>query len=368
MIRTYAIIGLLTALLGCGTWRPLTKRHHPAAVYTPIHDSESCTTQVRPPKHVLCISGGGLYGAYLAGFLNGWTNTGTRPEFDVVTGISTGSLIGLCAFLGPEYDSLAKVTYTTARQQDIYTLQAWYTIPFSASVLSNAPFRKGIESAVTPEVIARVAEAHRQGRRFYVGSTNIETKRLVTWDMGSLACRGTPESVDLFKQVLVASCAIPGAFPPTPIKVCDEEGERIEWHVDGGASAPMFVPPGLISTSNNAAAEGMTVYGFVSGKFFSSKEPIKPNVLSVLKATVPSVIQGHIRSELASISHLATLAGARFLCTALPAEFEIRGNLIELSTADQNRLFLEGYRNGSAGPSWLTQPPTESASIDQPRP
>src|SRR5438034_11846688 len=47
---------------------------------------------LRPPRHVLALSGGGVYGAYSSGFLAGWTRSGTRPEFDVVTGVSTGAL------------------------------------------------------------------------------------------------------------------------------------------------------------------------------------------------------------------------------------------------------------------------------------
>src|SRR5688572_8153284 len=41
----------------------------------------------------LSISGGGSDGAFGAGLLNGWTKTGTRPHFKVVTGVSTGALI-----------------------------------------------------------------------------------------------------------------------------------------------------------------------------------------------------------------------------------------------------------------------------------
>jgi hypothetical protein len=186
--------------------------------------------------------------------------------------------------------------------------------------------------------------------------------------MGSLACRGTPESIELFKTVLVASCAVPGVFPPTPITIRDEHGERTEWHIDGGASAPMFVPPGLISPANHAATGGMTVYGLISGKYYADEEAITPRVLNVLRATVPSVTHAHARSELASISHLARIAGAGFVCTALPGEFCVKGSLIDISTEDQNRLFLEGYRFGSSGPTWDAAPPSESASSDVPRP
>lgn len=359
---------LFACASGCAVRQPLLNVNRVKSVYSPALACNDCNQNVKPPKNVLIVSGGGLYGAYLAGYLNGWTNTGTRPDFDVVTGISTGSLIGLCAFLGPEYDQLVKITYTTADPSEIYTLRSWYSLPFAPSVASNAPFKQRIEKAITPELIARVAAAHRAGRRFYVGTTNLETKRLVMWDMGSLACQATDDSVDLFKSVLLASCAIPGVFPPTQITVAENGIETNEWHIDGGASAPLFVPDGIITKANNEAVNGMTVHGLISGKYFADPAVVeRPRVLNVLKATVPAVTHSQARSELASISHLCQLAGAGFVCTALPQDFTVNGSLINISPEDLNRMFLEGYRYGSSGPVWDSKPPTQSAASEKPR-
>src|SRR5439155_9739856 len=82
---------------------------------------------LRPPQHVLALSSGGLYGAYSAGVLDGWSRTGTRPEFDVVTGSSTGALIAPFAFLGSEYDDQAMKLYTGVRAEDIFRVRAWVT-------------------------------------------------------------------------------------------------------------------------------------------------------------------------------------------------------------------------------------------------
>ncbi len=49
------------------------------------------------PYKILAISGGGSRGAYGAGVLSGWIVAGRRPNFDVVTGISTGALIATFA-------------------------------------------------------------------------------------------------------------------------------------------------------------------------------------------------------------------------------------------------------------------------------
>ncbi len=55
-----------------------------------------------PPANFLALSGGGDNGALGAGLQVGWTQTGTRPKFKGVTGISTGALIAPFVFLGPD--------------------------------------------------------------------------------------------------------------------------------------------------------------------------------------------------------------------------------------------------------------------------
>ena len=72
-----------------------------------------------PPANFLAISGGGEDGAFGAGLLVGWTAAGTRPEFKLVTGISTGALTAPFAFLGPAYDQQLKAVYTTIAAKDI---------------------------------------------------------------------------------------------------------------------------------------------------------------------------------------------------------------------------------------------------------
>ena len=69
---------------------------------------------------LLAISGGGSNGAFGAGFLCGWTESGTRPDFKVVTAVSTGSLQAPLAFLGPDYDHILRAIFTTHGTEEIY--------------------------------------------------------------------------------------------------------------------------------------------------------------------------------------------------------------------------------------------------------
>src|SRR5262245_19747308 len=159
----------------------------------------------RPKKHVLALSGGGKFGAYTAGVLNGWSASGCRPTFDVVTGVSTGSLVATYAFLGPAYDPRLRFLYTTLETRDVVRRRPALSVLWSDAAYSSAPLARLIADEVDAPLLARVAAAHAQGRRLFVGTTNLDTRRLVIWDMGAIASGPRPDRLDLFRQVLLAS-------------------------------------------------------------------------------------------------------------------------------------------------------------------
>ncbi|HZD89492.1 MAG TPA: hypothetical protein VE224_05295, partial [Pseudolabrys sp.] len=64
----------------------------------------------------------------------GWTRSGTRPSFKLVTGISTGALIAPFAFLGPAYDRELRALYTGIGPQDIYEKRGLLSAVFSDSL------------------------------------------------------------------------------------------------------------------------------------------------------------------------------------------------------------------------------------------
>jgi predicted acylesterase/phospholipase RssA len=146
--------------------------------------------QLPPRKTCLALSGGGSFGAYQAGLLVGWSETGTRPAFDSVTGVSTGALIATLVFLGPDYDSELQRVYTTLRNEDIYTKKRGIRALTSDSLADNAPLARQINCVLTPAAVARMAEEHRKGRRLYISTTDLEGRRAVVWDLGAIAGQG----------------------------------------------------------------------------------------------------------------------------------------------------------------------------------
>jgi hypothetical protein len=324
---------------------------------------------LRRPRNVLALSGGGAYGAYSAGFLAGWTQSGTRPECDVVTGISTGALIATFAFLGPEYDAKAAQLYTQVRAADVFCVRTWVTIPFKDSVASSAPLRELIESQIDAELMTRIAAEHRKGRRLYVGTTNLDTRRLVVWDMGAIASRPCPEGCLLFRDVLLASCSVPGMMPPVTFNL-DVDGKPVtELHADGGVTAQLFVPSQVFAAAaagddgQPQAADGPggngNLYLIVSGKLYPDAAPVRRRVLPVLGAATGGLLYAHCRAECANLYGLARAAGMKYHLTSLSQGFATVDNSVTFDQQEMTKLFYEGYRQGK-GQTWSPAPPALS--------
>ena len=133
----------------------------------------------------LAMSGGGADGAFAAGLLNGWTQSGKRPEFSVVTGVSIGALLAPYAFLGSKFDEELRQAIASITGADIFEDR-----PTHESFLDTWPLRRLLEKRVTPELVAGVAAEHRKGRRLLVVTTNADSGRRVVWDMGAIAQKG----------------------------------------------------------------------------------------------------------------------------------------------------------------------------------
>jgi len=317
------------------------------------------------PRTVLAISGGGLCGAYTVGVLKGWSDAGTRPKFDVVTGISTGGLIAPLAFLGAESDDLLEEWYTSTRPGDIYRRRSLPTLLWSDSLADSTPLRRRIETVVTPEFLSRIAAEHTAGRRLYVGTTDLDSKRLVVWDLGAIAASDDPGKLELFRNVLLASCAVPGLLSPVAIDVEVNGQRRTELHVDGGVSAQAFVPPQALRDTSAANSPGMSVFVIVSGKVVPHWRPVPLRLIDVSEESLNGLLRAQIRGDLQRISLQAKMAGAGFGFTAVPDEFAA-GEAAQIGPQLLRRLFSEGYHFGRSGTNWRRALPGLDADDEPP--
>src|SRR6185312_15150854 len=322
-----------------------------------------------PPYHFLALSGGGMYGAFGVGVLSGWTEPGIRPSFDVVTGISTGGLIATYAFLGPQYDERLRATMLGVTRREILRGRAIVVIPFADALYNARPIKRLIDRELTSQVIAEVAAAHAAGRRLYIGTTNIDTHRLVIWDMGAIASRGTCESVELFRKIVLASSSIPGVFPPVKIDVEVDGKHYEELHVDGGVSDEVIFRAFMVADLNRAAGRagaaapaGSTLYVIDNGKLYADPNCTRPRLTNMVSASFRSIVYGKTRDELYRIFLNCLETGVDFRLAAVSQQTRLsnKGGL-SLTPAEQQQLFSDGYSVGMSagivGEGWRELPP-----------
>ena len=196
------------------------------------------------PQNFLAISGGGDDGAFGAGLLVGWSARGDRPSFDVVTGVSTGSLSAPFAFLGPAYDARLKGVYSQTSATDVFTPRPpLISAVASEALFDSAPLRKMITSYVDEAMVRSIAEEYAKGRLLFILTTNLDQGRPVIWNIGAIAASNSPVARDLIIDVLLASASIPAIFPPVMIDVTVNGHRFQEMHVDGGSFAQAFLYP-----------------------------------------------------------------------------------------------------------------------------
>ena len=310
----------------------------------------------------LALSGGGANGAFGAGFLNGWTRTGERPVFKIVTGVSTGALMAPFAFLGPAYDDALREFYTTNSSRNIF--RALSFIPQllgGESFADTAPLRALIEQHVDAEFLHQIAQAHAAGRRLYVGTVDLDSQRLVVWNMGLIAASGRPQALALFRQVMLASASIPVAFPPVFFEV-EAGGQRYdEMHVDGAVAANVFYSGAVFSFPE--AREGVgrgsartEIYIIHNGQLLPTPRPTSRSLSSIARRAFESASKAGFVGDLFRIYSLALREQAGFNWITMPNGVELAGDEL-FDPVLMRALYDLGYDNALAGATWSTVPP-----------
>lgn len=204
----------------------------------------------------LAISGGGANGSYGAGLLVAWSELDTRPEFKVVTGVSTGALAAPFAFLGKDYDRQLEHFYTSISMSDVMVSRGLLVGLLSDSFYDSTPLLQLIRGVLTPDFVAAIAREYtNKGRLLVVATTNLDIQAGILWNLGAIASSGHPRRAELMARVLLASASIPGVFPPVMIDL-EADGERFqEMNVDGGTVAQVVLYPPSISRTSGQVFE-----------------------------------------------------------------------------------------------------------------
>ena len=312
-------------------------------------------------RSFLAISGGGSNGAFGAGLLTGWTQAGNRPEFVIVTGVSTGALIATFAFLGPPYDSYLTKAYTQVSGEDIFRKRGVLSIVTSDSVADNSPLRQMVDLYVTDQMVADIAREHNRGRRLLVGTTNLDAGRPVIWDIGAIATSGVATRRQLIEDILVASASVPGVFPPVKIKVVADGQTFDEMHVDGGTSNQAFLFPSNFSVKDgdrkfsrgNIKRE---LFVIRNGKVTPEFTQVKPRLASIVSRSISTLIKTQGIGDLYRLYTNAQRDGVTFRAIWIPDSFT-KTEPSPFDTSYMKALYELGFNMGRNGIPWETSPP-----------
>jgi hypothetical protein len=317
-------------------------------------DSETEYLRALPPQRGpwLILSTGGEDGAFGAGLLSGWTKTGNRPEFSLVTGVSTGALIAPFAFLGPKYDEALRDSYTTISAVDIFEIGGK-----GESLLDTWPLHGLIEKRVTPDLLKAIAAEHARGRRLFILTTNLDAGRPVAWDIGAIATKGDQQALDLVRKIMIAAISIPGAFPPTLIEV-GANGRRFEeMHVDGGLVDQFYVAPNSMLTSTSIAKLPATDFYIIANmKLSPDFQLTERSTISILGRTVSAAIKFVTRNAIDRAYATAVRNGIGFHLAYVDQGFSApaRG---AFDPDYMKALYEAGFAKGSGPHPFLREPP-----------
>lgn len=330
------------------------------------HDKKEGTFFNPFPKTyiTLAISGGAQNGAYGAGLLNGWSQSGTRPEFDIVTGISAGAIIAPFAFVGKVYDQKLKELFTKYSTKDIIQRKGLLHMIFGDSLVSVKPLEYLIEKSFDKVLLKKIAELYSQGRRLYVGTTDLDSKKLVIWDMGKIAYAGNDKALQLFRDIILASASIPAVFPPVFINV--ENGHKIynEMHVDGSIAKDVFfiydVSQGLDKVAKergiNTADIKFKLYVIRNGYVNTFWKEVPDTLASIAGQSYDLMTNTKSVGDIYQLYVLTKARGGDFNLAYISSDQPPQDKEF-FDSVEMRRLFNIGFNEAAEGYPWKKFPP-----------
>ncbi len=307
------------------------------------------------PGPWLVLSSGGSDGAFGAGLLNGLSASGKRPDYSVVTGVSTGALMAPFAFAGPRYDSALRDAYTRITAADVFEIGGT-----PESFLDSWPLKDLIAKEMTPALMADIAAQYRAGRRLFIVTTDLDAERSVVWNMGAIAAHGGQQALDLMRSVLLASSSVPGAFPPVLIDVTSSGRRFAEMNVDGGIGGQFFVaPPALLAATAHDRLPATQLYIVINSGLKPEFEVVRRSTEAILGQSVDLAVKVDTRLMLDRAYLFAKRSGVGFNVAGIPAGFSVP-NRGAFDPSYMRALFQTGYDLGKSASPFSAEPPAFS--------
>ncbi|PZR35295.1 patatin-like phospholipase family protein [Caulobacter segnis] len=308
----------------------------------------------RDEFNILALSGGAAGGAYGAGVLTGLSKAGRRPDFAIVTGVSTGALIAPLAFLGSAWDERLTDAYVGGHAAELLSLRRLNSA-LGPSIFKGESLDRLVETFVDTEMVQAVAAEHLKGRRLLIATTNLDSQRAVVWDLGEIASRGGEGALKLFRTLLVASSSVPGIFPPKLIDVEVDARAHQEMHVDGGVAAPLFLMPDALLHWRNLGPRFRRgrVHVIVNTVLDPATQSTAPGVASIMSRSFDTMLRFSYRQALSLAAGFCTRHNLPLSVASIPNSFE-GFNLLKFDTDMMRRIYDAGVEQATAGAAWTS--------------
>ena len=308
-----------------------------------------------PPVYYLAVSGGGDNGAFGAGLLNGWSETGTRPEFKMVTGVSTGALIAPFAFLGPSYDAALREVYTSMTPDSIFRARGVSAALFDDAMADTSPLAATIAKYADEKMFSAIAREYQEGRLLLVGTTDLDSQRPVIWNIGALAVSGKPEALQLFHRILRASAAIPGLFQPVMVDVELDGRKYQEMHVDGGAIAQLFLYPPSLEAGRLMKRE-RHAYIIRNARLDPDYAMAERRTIDIAGRAINTMLAASGHNDVLRTYFVSQRDGVDYNLAYIGSDFTAE-KTGEFNQAYMRALYQYGYQQAKTGREWHKAPP-----------
>ena len=317
---------------------------------------------ILPEVQLLAVSGGGENGAFGAGVLCGWSDYGNRPVFELVTGVSTGALTAPFAYLGSSYDPQLRAVYTELKASSVLEKRGLTAALFDDAMADNSPLFKTISTYLNDTMLAALGRSYNEGRLLLIGTSDLDAQQPVIWNVGAIASSGHPRALDTIRRILLASAAIPGAFPPTLFDVSVGGVAYQELHVDGGAFAQAFLYPAAVTRQRRARMAGgqrvVPARAFVirNGRLDPEWAATERSTLGIASRAISTMIAASGINDVIRMYNATQRDGIDYNLAFIGADFTQK--LPEPFDQDYMRaLFDYGYQRARRGYEWAKRPP-----------
>jgi hypothetical protein len=326
-------------------------------------DGEGKSATRPPPVYFLAISGGGDNGAFGAGLMNGWTTLGTRPEFKMVTGVSTGALIAPFAFLGSDYDDALRDVYTTMTPEKVFRARGITAALFDDAMADTGPLAEVIAGYADQKMFDAIAREYRKGRLLLIGTTHLDAQRPVIWNIGAIAASGHPGGLELFRKILRASAAIPGLVQPILFDVEIDGRKYQEMHVDGGAIAQLFLYPPSLSATASKYRRQRYAYVIRNARLDPDYAESERRTISIAGRAISTMLAASGQNDVLRTYFITQRDGVDYNLAYIGADFSAP-KAGEFDQTYMRTLYAYGFREGRDGRAWHKLPPGLQPAAD----